>query len=95
MQKNVGGYDRIARFVLGPILVVLGLAHVLELLVITTGTLGLGIAVVAILVGAVLLATAATQQCPLNSVLGIDTYRPTDAPDTEGNDRAGRLGGTN
>jgi|AntRauTorckE6833_2_1112554.scaffolds.fasta_scaffold05488_6 hypothetical protein len=95
MQKNVGGYDRITRFVLGPILVVLGLAHVLELLVIASGTLGLGIAIAAILVGAVFLATATTQTCPLNHVLGIDTYRPKPENTTDQNEQTGRIGGTN
>ncbi|MFC6951735.1 DUF2892 domain-containing protein [Halorubellus litoreus] len=95
MQKNVGGYDRIARFVLGPILVIVGLAHVLEVFAIASGTLGLGIAVAAILVGAVFLVTAATQKCPLNSVLGFDTYKPKTTDDTEPTTDTNRVGPTN
>lgn len=75
MEKNVGGYDRIARFVVGPILVVVGAAALLGLFTIAAGTLGLAIAVVALLVGLVLSVTATTQKCPLNSVVGLNTYR--------------------
>lgn len=75
MEKNVGGYDRIARFVVGPILIVVGAAALLGLFTIAAGTLGLAIAVVAVLVGLVLSVTATTQKCPLNSVVGLNTYR--------------------
>jgi hypothetical protein len=86
MEKNVGGYDRIARFVAGPVLIVVGLAALAGLLTLAAGTLGLALAVVGVLVGAVLTVTATTQKCPLNRMLGIDTFRaetpresPTDA----------------
>ena len=75
MEKNVGGYDRIARFVVGPILVAVGAAALLGLFTIAAGTLGLAIAVVALLVGFVLTVTATTQKCPLNETLGLNTYR--------------------
>ena len=75
MEKNVGGYDRIARFVVGPILVIAGAAALLGLFTIAAGTLGLVAAVVALLVGLVLVVTATTQKCPLNRLVGLNTYR--------------------
>jgi len=94
MQKNVGGYDRLARFVLGPILVIVGLAHALEVLTIASGTLGLAIAAAAILVGAVFLVTATTQKCPLNSILGFNTFTSKSTDDTESTTDTGRVGPT-
>lgn len=75
MQKNVGGYDRIARLVVGPLLIVAGAAAFGGLFTIAAGTLGLVVAGIALLVGAILLATGITQKCPLNNALGIDTFR--------------------
>lgn len=77
MEKNVGGYDRLARFVVGPVLIVGGAAALAGILTIATGTLGLALAALGIVVGAILTVTAATQKCPLNNVLGLDTYRRT------------------
>ncbi|MDT3436524.1 DUF2892 domain-containing protein [Haloarcula sp. 1CSR25-25] len=74
MQKNVGGYDRSARFVLGPILIIVGAAAFVGIITLSTGTLGLVLAGVAVLVGAVLTVTATTQKCPLNATIGLDTY---------------------
>ncbi|WP_225333461.1 YgaP family membrane protein [Halomicrobium urmianum] len=74
MEKNVGGYDRIARLVVGPILLLVAVA-VLAGVVTVTGLLGAALIVGALLVGLVLLVTGFTQRCPLNDVLGIDTYR--------------------
>jgi disulfide bond formation protein DsbB len=71
MEKNVGGYDRIARFVVGPLLLVVGLVGISGAF--GTGTPGLALAGIALLVGAILSVTATTQKCPLNSTLGIDT----------------------
>jgi hypothetical protein len=75
MQKNVGGYDRIARFLVGPILILVGAASFGGLLTLAAGTVGVVLAGLAVLVGAVLTVTAATQKCPLNAVVGLDTYR--------------------
>jgi hypothetical protein len=77
MEKNVGGFDRNARLVVGPILLLLGVAVLGDLVTVVAGTTGLAIGVVAALVGAVLLVTGLSRTCPLNSVLGIDTYRPS------------------
>jgi hypothetical protein len=83
MQKNVGGYDRIARLVVGPLLIVVGAAAFGGLFTIAAGTLGLVVAGIALLVGAVLLATGITQKCPLNDALGIDTFRGKAGRETE------------
>ncbi len=80
MEKNVGGYDRLIRFVVGPILVALGLAALAGLFVIAAGPLGLAVAVVVIVVGAVLLVTGYAQTCPLNYLVGLNTYRGGDEP---------------
>ena len=90
MQKNVGGYDRIARLVVGPLLGLAGAAVLGGLFTVAGGTLGLVLAGVALVVGAVLVATGITQKCPLNDALGIDTYRGgARAAETPGRD-AGR-----
>ena len=75
MEKNVGGFDRTARFVVGPILIVVGLAAFGGLFTLAAGTLGLVLATVALLVGLVLATTAVTRKCPLNRALGLNTYR--------------------
>jgi predicted cobalt transporter CbtA len=75
MKKNVGGYDRLIRFVVGPVLVAVGLAALAGLFTLAAGTAGLLLAVVGILVGGVLLVTGYTQKCPLNNLVGLDTYR--------------------
>jgi hypothetical protein len=68
MNKNVGGTDRNARLVVGPLLLIVGLAAVLQLF--SLGTLG---TVAVLAVGAILTVTGATQRCPLNTLLGVDT----------------------
>jgi hypothetical protein len=80
MEKNVGGYDRLARFVVGPVLLLLGGAGLAGFVTLAAGTLGLALAGLALIVGAILAVTAVTQKCPLNSTLGLNTYRasPTD-----------------
>jgi len=74
MQKNVGGYDRIARFIVGPILILVGAAAFGGIISLAAGALGPVLAGVAILVGAVLTVTAMTQKCPLNAAVGLNTY---------------------
>jgi hypothetical protein len=73
MEKNVGGYDRIARFVAGPILLAMGLATLAGMLVLAEGTLNTALGAIALLLGVVFLVTGLTQRCVLNSLLGIDT----------------------
>ena len=87
MDKNVGGLDRTVRFVVGPILVLVGLASFGGLLTLAAGTLGIALAAVALLVGLVLATTAVTQKCPLNSLLGLNTYRRGTEPGPEDTDQ--------
>jgi uncharacterized membrane protein HdeD (DUF308 family) len=68
MERNVGGYDRLARLVVGPVLLLVGIVSLAEIL-----PLGLPVAAVALVVGAVFLVTGLVQQCPLNSLLGVNT----------------------
>lgn len=86
MQKNVGGYDRIARLVVGPALIVVGAAAAVGILTLAAGTLGVALAALALLVGAVLLVTGLTRKCPLNSVLGMNTYRSPEAAESPADD---------
>lgn len=65
LQKNVGGRDRLARGVLGTVLVAVAVSALIA------GRRGAG--ALAALVGAGLLFNAATQFCGLNALLGIDT----------------------
>ncbi|WP_256301157.1 YgaP family membrane protein [Haloarchaeobius salinus] len=74
MEKNVGGYDRLARLVFGPALLVVGAAGLAGVLPIASGTPGLLVAGALFVVGAVLLVTGVTQQCVLNRLLGFDSY---------------------
>ena len=70
MDKNVGGVDRTARLVIGALLVLAGLAGYLGAV-----ELGLTVAGLAVVVGAVLLVTGAVQQCPLWAVVKVNTFR--------------------
>lgn len=76
MNKNVGGTDRIARLIVGPILILVGIAGFAGLLVLAVGPLPQALtSVIVVLVGAVLLVTGLVQKCPLNGILGFNTYR--------------------
>jgi uncharacterized membrane protein HdeD (DUF308 family) len=68
MKKNVGGIDRTARLVVGPVLLLVGIAALVG--AVPLGTLG---AAVALVVGAILTVTGAVQRCPLNALFGVDT----------------------
>lgn len=68
MERNVGGMDRTARFVLGPLLAIAGLAVVFG---VVSTSVYVGAAL--LLVGVILIATGAIQQCPINSLLGVNT----------------------
>lgn len=77
MQKNVGGMDRIARLVLGPVLVVVGVAGYAGMVALAVGPVPQALAsVLVFLVGAILAVTGYVQVCPINRVLGLNTYRP-------------------
>jgi hypothetical protein len=74
MKKNVGGYDRLGRLVIGALLVLAGIAGYAGLLGVAVGPIpqALG-AVVLILIGAILVVTGYMQTCPINSLLGVNT----------------------
>ncbi len=91
MQKNVGGYDRIARLTLGPILIIAVAAVFGGFVTLATGLLGAALLWVGLVVGAVFLVTGTTQKCPLNSVIGLNTYRgDADEMTTEPESSTGR-----
>lgn len=75
MKKNVGGYDRLARLVFGPVLILASVAGYAGLLAVAFGPVPQALAsVVLFLIGAILVVTGALRTCPINSALGIDTY---------------------
>ena len=57
----------------------MGAAALAGFLTLAGGTLGLVLAGVAVLVGAVLTITAMTRKCPLNSAIGLNTYNERSA----------------
>lgn len=65
MKLNVGGYDRIGRFVLGVVLLLVGMAAPLSALWQTVVFVVAGIALV----------TAVVRFCPANYLLGINTCK--------------------
>ncbi|MDZ7730997.1 MAG: DUF2892 domain-containing protein [Natrialbaceae archaeon] len=75
MDKNVGGTDRIARLIAGPLLIIVGAAAFGGFIALAAGTLGLVLAGIAVLVGVILTVTGMTQRCVLNRVVGLNTYR--------------------
>ncbi|PSQ16492.1 DUF2892 domain-containing protein [Halobacteriales archaeon QS_8_69_26] len=74
MQKNVGGPDRVARLVLGPVLVALGAASYLGYVFPVDDAAGRTVAGVVVLSGLVFLATGAIQRCAFNRLTGTNTY---------------------
>jgi hypothetical protein len=76
MEKNVGGYDSIGRFVIGALLVVGGIAGYAGMLRLAVGPVPQALmALILVLVGVILVVTGYTQKCPINSVLKINTSR--------------------
>lgn len=76
MIKNVGGNDRIARLIIGPILVLVGIAGYAGFLGLAIGPLPQALtSVIVLLVGLILLVTGLVQKCVLNRILGINTAR--------------------
>lgn len=65
MKRNVGGLDRIGRFIIGMVLLVVGLAAPIEMTW----------RVVALVIAAIALITAAVRFCPANAILGINTCK--------------------
>jgi hypothetical protein len=63
MKHNVGGLDRTARFVIGIVLLILGLV----------APIGTAWQIVALVIAAIALITAVVRFCPANFLLGINT----------------------
>ena len=76
MQRNVGGYDRIGRLLIGAVLVIAAVAGAAGAISLAVGPLSqtLG-ALVLLVLGAILLVTGYLQQCPLWAAGGINTLR--------------------
>lgn len=84
MEKNVGGYDRTARLVLGPVLGTLSLAALAGYLSLAIGPLSTGVVAALFgIVSLVFIVTGVTQQCFLNRVFGRNTYTTEPSTDTE------------
>ena len=75
MERNVGQTDRYVRIAVGIVLAVVGIAGFVGTGWEATGTAGLVGAAVLVIVGAVLLITAATQQCPIYAGLSMSTFK--------------------
>ena len=76
MERNVGGYDRIGRLVIGALLVLAGIAGYAGLLTVAVGPVPQALAALVLLVvGAVLLVTGYVQQCPIWAASGVNTLR--------------------
>jgi len=74
MEPNVGGYDRVARLVVGTVLLVAGVAGYVGFVWVAHGPLPQALTSVALgVIGIVLLVTGVTQRCILNKILGVDT----------------------
>jgi len=69
MSVNVGTLDRVLRFVVGLVLVIAPFTTNMALLQGTTA------ATISVIIGAVLVLTAAFRVCPLYSLLGMRTCR--------------------
>jgi hypothetical protein len=77
-EKNVGGADRLLRLIVGPILLVLSGAAVLGTIVLSPVLVALSATV-----GAILTVTGLTQTCPMNGLLGLNTYKGRKPTETE------------
>ena len=79
--------------ILGPALIIVVAAVFGGYLTLASGLLGAAILWTGLLVGAVFVVTGATQKCPINSLLGFNTFRGDTegtAPETESDSGAGR-----
>lgn len=84
MHENVGGMDRIARLLVGPILVLVGVAGYAGIFALAVGPLPQALtSILVVLVGGILVVTGLVQKCPLNRVLGFNTYRQQEATTSE------------
>ena len=77
-EKNVGSWDRLLRLLVGPVLLVVSGAAVLGAI-----TLSPVLVALSAIVGVILTVTGLTQKCPLNNLLGLNTYRGRKPTETE------------
>ena len=76
MERNVGGYDRIARLGIGAVLIIVGIAGYVGFVRVAYGPFPQALTSVALgIVGLILLATGVTQMCFLNRLIGRNTLR--------------------
>ena len=76
MEKNVGGFERPVRLVVGAILVLAGAGGYAGMVPLAALGIGQALAgVVLVVLGAILLVTGYVQWCPISQALGINTYR--------------------
>lgn len=74
MNQNVGGYDRLGRFVIGAVLLVGGIVGYAGMVRVAVGPLPQALtALILVLLGVVLLVTGYTQKCPINGIVGVNT----------------------
>ncbi|AXG08569.1 YgaP family membrane protein [Haloplanus rubicundus] len=77
MNKNVGGYDRVWRFVVGAVLLVAGVVGYVGMVRVAVGPVPQAlVALLLVLLGVILIVTGYTQTCLLNRLLGLNTYDP-------------------
>lgn len=75
MEKNVGGVDRIVRFVVGGLVSIVGFTALIGVVDLGVGSV---LSAVLLVLGLVVFVTAAIQRCPPYSLLGIDTCPVSD-----------------
>lgn len=74
MVRNVGQTDSTVRLVVGALVAVLGASHFFGVFRLGTGTVGILVALVLLVVGLVLVWTARTKQCPVYKSLDMSTF---------------------
>lgn len=75
-EKNVGGRERLVRAILGPALLVVGLATLLGGFTSVGGVPAIVVGLLAVVAGSRMTITARTQKCYMNERIGRNTYRP-------------------
>lgn len=74
MNINVGGNDRTARLVLGPLLILAGLAGYLGLVPVAFGPFPQALtSLILVVLGLIFTGTGYTRKCPVNEAVGRNT----------------------
>ncbi len=74
-KQNVGGSERVARGVIGPLAIGIGVGSLAGLVAVVGGLAGTVVSVILVLAGLRMCQTAITQRCYMNAVLGRDSCR--------------------